>query len=1109
MKRIFFLLVSIFALLTGIHNLAFGQELSLKSYMPDIIPPSPTAYKFTAFGNIPFNSSTGTFQYSLPIYAIEMTDFNMLISLTYNSGGVKVDETSSITGHDWSLDAGGIISRVMRGKPDELSSRWYPSSINTQTDAIKIKNITNQTAPTNYDTERDWFSFRVNGLSGNFYFDENLNIYIDSKDYVKIEYNPDSNSLNNVGYGVPSTFTITDNKGYKYIFGGSHEYQEGMQTSTNNSPRNLFYYSAWFLKEIITPNQNKVSFKYRENNMSYIAGNTYSLLYTEQCRQSDYIGNYSETSSYSTIKSRVISEISFANGTILFAYNTGRQDNGGVSLKEIHIKNQSSTIRKLLLNYDVSPSRLFLNNVKIQDENGTSAETYSFDYYSKEQLPPRLSFNKDKYGYYNGKNNNRPFSKSLKEDPVIYSILQKGYMADTYATADQEIYPEYTHYGMLKTITFPTGGYTNITYEGNSTEKLVDDYTYSTNFIELFRNCKRVDYTTLKFVSNGEDLNFSAGAGLDYNATQNGCQSPVPDPTHDIYTVKVRDLTSGQTILALTGDYGNKTSIITPCSDTPSADYMYAICPIKTTKGHEYEISLDMGSKPMNAARGTIDIKYNRVGAKNKKKVYSGGVRVKSIYDYANGQIINKRSFYYNELSKYPSDLTSLNEIISPKYYRMTKYILKCEVPGAEHPITPFYDRNILEISASTLNSLYNNRKQQSYYTVVTELKQTGASNSGAIERFYHDATDVPCVVVQRQENLGTAYSNTGDKYYGLLKNEKVYKNESGKYILSGEKSLEYSFNSNGILPSWVLNQDYEHPINMVLLDNDVSNVSIMYYHNYLTTVKDIKIQEKSYLSGNNIISNKINTYSSSPYYNLKTSTFTTSTGESVITQYKYAPDLVGIQTNMDKMISQNKVGIPIITEIRKKNLANSEKPLQYAKTEYTQFGSSSLLKPGSIFMSKDASSAEERIKYHNYDKYGNPIYLSKDDSNHTFYLWSYSGQYPIAEIKNATFTEVETAAKTIFSVASIDALSALSIPSETKLKDGSLQRVLPKALVTTYTYKPLVGMLTSTDPSGITTYYDYDSFGRLKETYIYKDNIVSTANKQIIQSYDYHYQNQ
>jgi YD repeat-containing protein len=1108
MKRLFIPLLSLFFLSAGTYNSAFGQESSLKPYMPDIIPPSPTAYKFTAFGNIPFNSSTGAFQYSLPVYTIEMPDFNMPVSLTYSSSGVKIDEVSSVTGHDWSLDAGGIISRVMRGKPDELSGRWYPSSINTQTDAIKIKNITNPTIPTNYDTERDWFSFRVNGLSGNFYFDENLNIYIDGKDFVKIEYNPDSNSLNNVGYGVPSTFTITDNKGYKYIFGGSHEYQEGMQTSTNNSPVNLFYYSAWFLKEIITPNQNKVSFKYRENNMSYIAGNIYSLLYTEQCRQSDYIGNYSESSSYSTIKSRVISEISFTNGTILFDYNTGRQDNGGVSLKEIHIKNQSGTIRKLLLNYDVSPYRLFLKNVKFLGEDETPAETYSFDYYSKEQLPARLSFNKDKYGYYNGRSNNSPFSESLKEDQVINPILQKGYLANTYATADQEVYPEYTHYGMLKTITYPTGGYTNITYEGNSTEKLVDDYTYSTNFIELFRNCKRVDYTTLKFVSNGEDLNFSAGAGLDYNATQNGCQTPVPDPIHDIYSVKIRDLTTGQTILYMTGDYGNRTYTTASCSGS-SGDYVYAICPVKTTQGHEYEISLDMGSKPMNAARGTIDIKYNRVVAKVNKKVYAGGVRVKSIYDYANGQIINKRSFYYNELSKYPSDLTSLNEIISPKYYRMTKYILKCEVSGGQNPAPGFYDRNILEISASTLNSLYNNRKQQSYYTIVTELKETGASNNGAIERFYHNANDVPCAVVQRQETLGTAYSNTGDKYYGLLKTEKVYKNESGNYTLSGEKSLEYSFNSNGILTSWVLNQDYGHPLGLVVQNNDVSNVSIMYYYNYLTTVKDIKIQEKSYLPGSNVVSTTTNTYSGSPYYNLKTSTLTTSTGESVITKYQYAPDLAGIQTNMDKMVTQNKVGIPVITEVRKKDLTNTEKPVQYAKTEYALFGSGSLLKPSSVFISKDASSIEERIKYYNYDSFGNPIYFSTDGAVYTIYLWSYSGQYPIAEIKNVTLAEVTAVLNTVFSVSSADALSALTTPNETKLKDGSLQKALPNALVTTYTYKPLVGILTSTDSSGITTYYEYDDLGRLKETYIYKDNIVSPANKQIVQKYEYHYQNQ
>jgi len=35
-------------------------------------------------------------------------------------------------------------------------------------------------------------------------------------------------------------------------------------------------------------------------------------------------------------------------------------------------------------------------------------------------------------------------------------------------------------------------------------------------------------------------------------------------------------------------------------------------------------------------------------------------------------------------------------------------------------------------------------------------------------------------------------------------------------------------------------------------------------------------------------------------------------------------------------------------------------------------------------------------------------------------------------------------------------------------------------AIATTYTYKPLVGVTSITDPSGRTTYYDYDRSGRL-----------------------------
>ena len=52
----------------------------------------------------------------------------------------------------------------------------------------------------------------------------------------------------------------------------------------------------------------------------------------------------------------------------------------------------------------------------------------------------------------------------------------------------------------------------------------------------------------------------------------------------------------------------------------------------------------------------------------------------------------------------------------------------------------------------------------------------------------------------------------------------------------------------------------------------------------------------------------------------------------------------------------------------------------------------------------------------------------------------------------------------------------------------------------TTYTSIPYVGITSITDPKGLTTYYDYDPYGRLVEVYHLFNNT-----KQIINAYDYH----
>jgi YD repeat-containing protein len=137
------------------------------------------------------------------------------------------------------------------------------------------------------------------------------------------------------------------------------------------------------------------------------------------------------------------------------------------------------------------------------------------------------------------------------------------------------------------------------------------------------------------------------------------------------------------------------------------------------------------------------------------------------------------------------------------------------------------------------------------------------------------------------------------------------------------------------------------------------------------------------------------------------------------------------------------------------------------------------------------------RSTYHKFDSYSNPIHISRDDVTHIVYLWGYKGQYPIAEIKNATYDQVKKALGL-----NPETLSSWDAQNPDLINSLRNNAYLPvHAQVTTYKYKPLVGITEVTDPRGVTTYYDYDVFGRLKESYI-----QVSGQKQITGTYDYHY---
>ncbi len=145
-------------------------------------------------------------------------------------------------------------------------------------------------------------------------------------------------------------------------------------------------------------------------------------------------------------------------------------------------------------------------------------------------------------------------------------------------------------------------------------------------------------------------------------------------------------------------------------------------------------------------------------------------------------------------------------------------------------------------------------------------------------------------------------------------------------------------------------------------------------------------------------------------------------------------------------------------------------------------------------------SISKNYIKEFDLDKYAksNLLHFEKINGNETSLIWGFNGQYIVANIENIDY---QTAINSPLLKQLDDFTTEIDNNSMLKLRNINTQirKSLPsKALVNTYTHKPLIGITSHTDPNGITTFYDYDDFGRLK--------CVRDNNRIIIKSYDYHY---
>jgi YD repeat-containing protein len=183
-------------------------------------------------------------------------------------------------------------------------------------------------------------------------------------------------------------------------------------------------------------------------------------------------------------------------------------------------------------------------------------------------------------------------------------------------------------------------------------------------------------------------------------------------------------------------------------------------------------------------------------------------------------------------------------------------------------------------------------------------------------------------------------------------------------------------------------------------------------------------------------------------------------------------------------------------------------------KTDYiSSLINSNYYIPTTKYYSFKNDSFKKEMSYSFFDDTNNIKEIERIDDTSSlssvFYIWGYNNEYPIAKIDNFTSTEADAIQSLIddaIDASNLDDDNQTSNPTgkEKALKDAlniiRNHSSLNKSQMSSYTYDPLVGITSMTDPRGYTVYYEYDEFNRLKQ--------VKDAEGNILSKNEYNYKN-
>ncbi len=1096
--------------------------------LPQLLPasPEPTAFVKAGVGNV--NMSTGAATANIPLYTISMKNFSYPISLGYATQGLKADEASSRVGYGWVLNATGMITRSVKGEPDEFGARMaVPADFGALTENMYMYYQRATTPSSGYDTQPDEFQFNCNGYSGKFVLGNNYVPLVTSVNNIKVSvvFSAPSAGSTNGNIGI---ITITTPDGVKYRFGEHYEIATDFNVSRYSAYKGLVK-TAFFLDRVDLPNGEYIDYHYTSLNTQSAVGITetkqiITLNGFDLCGSCPP-GKYTQDFDRMSYKTYYLDSVTTSNKiSVKFDYE-GRPDiSNDNRVKAIEIRGQYKPIKKYQLSYYNVPGttsartgRFFLMRVRdlnVLDvgHNVGLRETHDYimNYNDLSDVPVPITFSQDYLGYYNGRasnwfipNTSPPYDFSFR-NPV----------------------GRWAKVGTLSSIQYATGGTEEFEYEPNTRSVQVRRNTMQTYDIEGRGGSGSFFYMYNITVPKTQTVTLDAYS-LDAIAT-------------DGYSADPAQRTLSVWIYEGTGLIASRSAM----------GYLPTTGTFTLQAGHTYYMKMEVVN---NTEIGYASITYDN----SLQPVYDNvneeipGVRLRQIrFTDPYGSAPYSKYFTYAALDNLSA---STGAAYSAGYE--TNSILRINCLNQN-----FTECKIRSFSSSSTNRAYGYAGSGSviYYTHVIESDQPDLSNGGTEYIFFPNENGGTYNQI-KGEAINDLPGGQAPTLSGVLQKKRFF--NAQKTVIREETNVYSTFiYSDNLTPSILVRKRYE-PNTQEASRFDAFDVVYSDYRRYwyqldatLVTIKEgpIVSQSTAYLyssPADNILPSQIIT--------------TNSLGEELKVVRKYPNSTFDSNSrgafDYARIANSGRINEVVQEHSYKNGVLVTQKNIYYKDW----FNNGKIMEPEFVEIKESSAGAvHDVIQYISYNEKGDVTEVRKSNDLSTVYLWDPILQLPICEVKNAelarvAYTGFENNANGSWQL--LGTLDTIAFTGRNSLS-GSLQktitlpgtytvtlwskgtptvnntngnlvetingwslysweltnpaaisvvgtqmdevRLLPReGYMQTFTYEPFVGMTAKSDPNNRFSRYEYDSFNRIQVVKDHKGNVLRTVS--------YHYQGQ